>query len=223
MDPVRAVGTEHDGLLDVAGARGAGHQVGCPREYAALAAGERETILVVADDPLGHHDGDMGLGQQVHRGRGVRPGQHHQRPGLGHRDEGAADADHVLPVRTARLDLEAGAGPVEIAQRVPADGTLGQPVRIEVAGDGPRHLGEPVDPLGGAGHARGLTLEVRDAIGVDGRLRADLAARDPVVDRATLVCGGRALSALSAADAREDALAGGGGVEVCHGVVLVTA
>src|SRR5436305_1572584 len=53
MDPIRAVGAEHDRLLDVAGARWARDQIDGARERASLAAQQRECVLHAGHDAVG--------------------------------------------------------------------------------------------------------------------------------------------------------------------------
>ena len=103
---------EHDGLLDVAGARRPRDQVDRARHAAALARGSART-----HPPCRRRCDSTDTtatwvsGQQCRRGRRIGAGSDDQRPGLGDRAEHAGDAEQVVAEVGPRLDRQSCAAP----------------------------------------------------------------------------------------------------------------
>jgi hypothetical protein len=116
-----AVRAEHDGLLDVAGARRTRDHVDGARQRATLAPEQRERLFHARHDAIRAEDGDVGVRQQRGRRRRVRPCQHDQRAGLGDGAERAGDAEAIVARRRTRFDRESRSRPIEVGKLGPAD------------------------------------------------------------------------------------------------------
>src|SRR6185437_7779110 len=64
---IRPVCAEHDGLLDVGRARGAGDEIGGARQLAAFGTRQRESILHRGHDAVRLNDGDVRFRQETGR------------------------------------------------------------------------------------------------------------------------------------------------------------
>ena len=101
------------------------------------------------------------------------PDKHDQRTRLGDRAEAAGDPESIAARRRSRLDLEAGALPVEVGELRPADAGVRllrrdrrrQDERIEIAHDSAGNLAPLGDPLDSALHVGRPRHELGDKVG----------------------------------------------------------
>ncbi len=72
METPRAVGAQHDPLLDIARARRPGDEIDDPRQRP-IGAQTIPTVLIGSDDLVGTDHGDMGIGQKIQSRRRLWP------------------------------------------------------------------------------------------------------------------------------------------------------